>query len=124
MDEQSLRHVIEDANRRRLEMAAQIRRRGRADYVVRFGVLRIGMGVAAFLWLISVLFFQGRGLAPFGSAAIPDAMQWAVIALALGIVSGGCWGFFMWSVFERRWFVERDRGTDSEEHRSVSGSAE
>lgn len=114
MDQQPVRQALEDSYRRRREMAAQIRRRGRVDYVLRYGVLRIGVGVAMLVWLLLMLAAPTRDMRPLGTDVAPAWAQWLLVSLLVGAAAGVVWGFWIWGVYERRWFPLLDGESRSE----------
>lgn len=114
MDQEPVRQALAESYRLRRVMAAQIRERGRFDYVLRYGVLRIGLGVAVLGWALLMLAAPMRGTRPLGTDAVPPWMQWLLVALSVGAAVGVAWGLWIWGVYERRWFPLLDADSHRE----------
>ena len=89
--------ALSDAQRQRF---IEIRRRGRARYVLYFGVLRFG-GLWAFLMAVLWYFLLRGYYPPLVSHSLPRIVAMLIFWLPFGILAGFVYGWWMWRIFER-----------------------
>ncbi len=93
-------------NAARLSAARDVRARGRAQYVWRTGILRVGLPVALLgaLILARVAPVRPPGLAD----GLPLVLGWAVLLVPIAVAAGTLFGMWMWRLYERHWFPRLD----------------
>lgn len=111
MERDSAERTIAALNDRRRQMACRIRERGRVDYVVRYGLLRVGAAATLVLWL-GTRFNVVRAAIPIARTSSRQELWYVIASIILGALLGATYGIRMWRVFERTWFREFDARRD------------
>ena len=82
--------------------AADLRSRGRAQYVWHYGVLAVALPIAGVAATFLTLMTSDQP--PVIEDAMPRWLGWVVVLLPLGMAVGVSWGLLMWRLFVRDWF--------------------
>jgi len=78
----------------------EIRRRGRARYILYYGVLRFGVFWTILTGLLWSILVPGS-YPPLGPRDLPRILAWIIYMIPFGVLGGWAYGSWMWRIFER-----------------------